>query len=47
MTNKIIPQTKSSKKTKKIPPILDKELLYWTKNFIEKYKKVLLSLAKK
>ncbi len=27
--------------------IIDKELLYWTKNFIEKYKKVLLSLAKK
>lgn len=27
--------------------ILDKELLFWTKNFIEKYKKVLLSLAKK
>ena len=41
-------KTKSSVKIKnKKVVILDKELLFWTKNFIEKYKKLLLSLAKK
>jgi len=41
-------KTKSSVKIKnKKVVILDKELLFWTKNCIEKYKKLLLSLAKK